>query len=99
MPYAKISVLCEQMTAYSRTSREQVSCHKHKHTHVAVSEMALTLETRCAEIRLVIAYSETLELTAEPTSSLEEWASYFSTAYLLYSAEGSNCITHILLTL
>jgi hypothetical protein len=38
MPHAKSSVLCEQLTAYGRTSREQVSCHKHKHIHVAVSE-------------------------------------------------------------
>ena len=50
MPNAKSSVVCEQLTAYGRTSREQVSCHKHKHTHVAVSEMALTLETRCAAV-------------------------------------------------
>jgi translation elongation factor EF-G len=47
MSYTKISVVCEQLTTYGRTSREQVNCHKHKHTHVAVSEVALTLETRC----------------------------------------------------
>ena len=53
MPHAKSSVLCEQLTAYGRTSREQVSCHKHKHIHVAVSEAVNSM--RC---NIVLEWSE-----------------------------------------